>query len=384
MIELLLPVLLGALAAAVTASLVFALVNRMAMAVRAVDYPGGRRLQREAIPRMGGIAIAAGIAVGAFLPSLMIWQRWVERATSVQSSFLFIGTALVFAIGLADDIIGLSCIQRFLVQLVAAAGVVYGGWSFWHLYVPLLGEVGLGLWGGLVTVVWIVGVTNAINLLDGLDGLAGGVAAIIATSLLIFAWIQENALTVVLMSAIVGACLGFLRYNWAPAKIYMGDSGSLTLGFLLAVMSLRASMKGAAAVAILVPILALGLPVIDTLLVMAVRFLEKPQGPLLRRFARMFQADRNHIHHLMARTAPGRKQIVLVIYFVAACFCAMALVVAVSRSAVLGVALVVVEVIVVFLMRHLGVWREARALSVKHRRRVREGFLSGPDDSTFC
>src|SRR5205809_784972 len=376
MIELLLPVLLGALAAAVTASLVFPLVNRIAMAVRALDYPGGRRLQREAIPRMGGIAIAAGIAVGAFLPSLMIRQRWVERATSVQSSFLFIGTALVFAIGLADDIVALSCIQRFLVQVVAAGGVVYGGWSFGRLYVPLWGEVDLGLWGGLVTVVWIVGVTNAINLLDGLDGLAGGVAAIIGTSLLIFAWIQGNAVTVVLMSAIVGACLGFLRHNWAPAKIYMGDSGSLTLGFLLAVMSLRASMKGAAAVAILVPILALGLPVIDTLLVMAVRFVEKPQGSLLRRFARMFQADRNHVHHLMGRTAPGRKQIVLVIYSVAACFCAMALVVAVSRSAALGAALVVVEVLVVFLMRNLGVRREAQAVSLKQRRQVWEGYMA--------
>src|SRR5437867_7623941 len=375
MIELLLPVLLGALAAAVTASLVFPLVNRIAMAVRAVDYPGGRRLQREAIPRMGGIAIVAGIAVGAFLPSLMIWHRWVERATSVQSSFLFIGTALVFLIGLADDVIGLSCIQRFLVQVLAAVGVVYGGWSFGRLYVPLWGEVDLGLWGGLVTVVWIVGVTNAINLLDGIDGLAGGVAAIIATSLLIFAWIQGNALTVVLMSAIVGACVGFLRHNWAPAKIYMGDSGSLTLGFLLAVMSLHSSIKGPAAVAILVPILALGLPVIDTLLVMAVRFVEKPQGSLVRRFARMFQADRNHLHHVIARAAPERKQIVPVIYGVAASFCAMALLVAISRSAELGTALVVVEVLVVFLMRNLGVRRKARALSFKQRRQVREGFL---------
>src|SRR5207247_5090168 len=169
------------------------------------------------------------------------------------------GTALVFLIGLADDVIGLSCIQRFLVQVLAAVGVVYAGWSFGRLYLPLWGEVELGLWGGLVTVIWIVGVTNAINLLDGLEGLAGGVAAIIAARLLIFAWIQGNALTVFLMSAIVGACLGFLRHSWAPAKIYMGDSGSLTLGCLLAVMSLRASMKGAATVAILVPIIALGL-----------------------------------------------------------------------------------------------------------------------------
>ena len=380
MIQLLLASLIGALAAAATASLVFPLVNRIAMAVRALDYPGGRRVQREAVPRIGGIAIAAGIAAGALLPSLMVWQRWVERATSAQTSLLFIGTALVFLVGLADDVIGLSCIQRFLVQVVAAAGVVYGGWSFGHLYVPPWGEVDLGLWGGLVTVVWIVGVTNAINLLDGLDGLAGGVAAIIATSLLIFAWIQGNALTVVLMSAIVGACVGFLRYNWAPAKIYMGDSGSLTLGFLLAVMSLHASMKGAATVAILVPILALGLPVIDTLLVMAVRFIEQPPGSLLRRFSRMFQADRNHIHHLMARTAPGRKEIVLVIYFVAACFCAMALVVAVSRSAALGTALVVVEVVVVFLMRNSGVRREARVLSLQQRQQVRQRFMAGSND----
>ena len=377
MIELLLPVLLAALAAAVTASLVFPLVNRIAMAVRAVDYPGGRRLQREAIPRMGGIAIAAGIAAGAVLPSLIIWQRWVERARSVQSSLLFLGTVLVFLIGLADDVVGLSYIQRFLVQIVAAVGVVSGGWSFGHIYVPLWRELDLGFWGGVVTVLWIVGVTNAINFLDGLDGLAGGVAAIIATSLLIFAWIQGNALTVVLMSAIVGACLGFLRHNWAPARIYMGDSGSLTLGFLLAVMSLHASMKGAATVAILVPILALGLPVIDTLLVMAVRFIEKPQGSLLRRFARMFHADRNHIHHLMARAALGRKQIVLLIYFVAASFCAMALVVAVRRSAALGSALVMVEVLVVLLMRNLGLRREARFLSRQHRQEVRQGFMAG-------
>src|SRR5439155_23626224 len=137
-------------------------VKRVAWAVRPMDSPGRRRLQREAIPRMGGIAIAAGIAAGAVLPSLMLWQQWVERATSRQSSFLMLGTALVFLIGLFDDVIGLSCIQRFLVQVLAAVGVVYGGWSFGGLYIPLWGEVDLGLWGGLVTVVWIVGVTNAV------------------------------------------------------------------------------------------------------------------------------------------------------------------------------------------------------------------------------
>src|SRR3989442_13931225 len=140
MSELFLAGLLGALVAGATASLVFPLVNRIAMAVRAVDYPGGRRLQREAIPRMGGIAIAAGIATGTFLPSLMMWHRWVERATSVQSSLLFLGTVLVFLICLADDVIGLSCIQRFLVQIVAAVGAVYCA-------------VALGFWGSVITLI---------------------------------------------------------------------------------------------------------------------------------------------------------------------------------------------------------------------------------------
>ncbi len=374
MSELLLVGFLGGGVAAAAATLAFPLVRRIAMAVRAVDYPGGRHVHREAIPRMGGIAIGAGIAAGLALPVALLWKDCVGAVTPLQALTLLLGTCLIFIIGLVDDTVGLTPMQRFVVQVFAAAGVVYAGWSFSVLYVPLFGEIHLAFWGGLVTIVWIVGVTNAINLLDGLDGLAGGVAAIIATSLVVFAWIQGNPVTFILMSAIVGSCLGFLRHNWAPAKIYMGDSGSLTLGFLLSVMSMNASMKGAAAVAILVPILALGLPVIDTLLVMVVRFVEKPQGSALRRFGRMFQADRNHVHHLMARTAPSRKQIVLVIYCVAASFCLMALLVAVSRSAVLGVALVIVEVAVVALMRNTGIDSRARVLSLEQRRKVRAHF----------
>jgi len=179
------------------------------------------------------------------------------------------------------------------------------------------------------------------------------------------------------MSATAGSCLGFLRHNWEPAQIYLGDSGSLTLGFLLAVMSLRASMKGAATVAILTPVLALGLPVIDTLLVMVVRFVEKPEGSVLRRFERMFQADRKHIHHLLSRAAPARKHVVLVIYCVSALFCVMALAVAISRSAVLGLALAIVEMVVVFLMRNLAILQSARAISTK-RGSVRQNVLSVP------
>jgi UDP-GlcNAc:undecaprenyl-phosphate/decaprenyl-phosphate GlcNAc-1-phosphate transferase len=351
------------------------LVSRIAMAVRAMDYPGGRRVQHEAIPRMGGIAIAIGIAAGAVGPILLLSKNWGGSDGPWQLATLALTTGLVFLAGVAEDVIGLSCIQRLLLQVAAACGVVAAGWSLQLLYIPFWGDIHFGFSGTVLTVIWIVGVTNAINLLDGLDGLAGGVAAIIATTFLILAWIQGDALTLILMSATVGACIGFLRHNWEPAKIYMGDSGSLLLGFLLAVLSLHASIKGAATVAILTPILALGLPVIDTLLVMGVRFVEEPHGGLLGRCARMFQADRNHVHHLLTRIAPGRKQAVLAIYFVCAWFCVMALGVAVSRSAVLGIVLVLVEGGVVLLMRALAAFRRMGRLSVKQRREVRGSFF---------
>jgi UDP-GlcNAc:undecaprenyl-phosphate GlcNAc-1-phosphate transferase len=198
-------------------------------------------------------------------------------------------------------------------------------------------------------------VTNAVNLLDGLDGLAGGVVSIIASSMLVFSIWRQDFHTVLMLSAAVGACLGFLRKNWAPAQIYLGDAGSLTLGFILAIISIRSSIKAPAAIAILVPILALGLPVIDTLLVMLFRFTKRARGrPMVKRAARMFRADRSHLHHLLVRLGLSRQRIVLLIYIVAAAFCSMALVVATSRDAYLGMVLVGLEILVVFGMRQMG------------------------------
>lgn len=375
--------LLALLLSAATTLLLVPQAIRIAIGIGAVDVPGERRLGTSPTPRIGGIAIAAGIAAGAVLPALTLWFGFGSTVTPFEIYGLGIGTTLIFLTGLAEDIFGLSPAVRMMIQTVAATGVVAAGWSFEVLYVPFRGTVDLGLWGALLTVVWIVGVTNAVNLLDGLDGLAGGVAAIIATSLLIFATIQGRALTIVLMAAIVGACLGFLRHNWTPARIYMGDSGSLTLGFLLAVMSLHGSIKSAAAVAILVPILALGLPVIDTLLVMAVRLAERPQGPAIRRLARVFRADRNHLHHVMLRLGPERKHIVVALYSVAAVFCGMALVAGLSRSGPLGLALVSVEVGVVLIMRSLRVRSVIQTITEGQRQQVRDLFdkLKGAEDS---
>src|SRR5262249_3691992 len=213
---------------------------------------------------------------------------------------------------------------------VAAWPLVHAGWAFEVLRLPLLGEIHLGLFGGVVSLLWIVGVTNPINLIDGLDGLAGGVVAIISVSFPRLAMLQGEAGTGVPKAAVAGSCLGFLRHNWEPARVFMGDSGSLMLGFLLAATAVHSSLKAPAAVAILVPILALGVPVMDTLLVMTVRFLDRPKGPVTGRFLRMFHADRQHLHHLLSHVGGARSRIVTVIYLVVLSFCAMALVVAVT------------------------------------------------------
>ncbi len=372
MLEVLLYSLLAALLAFLVSSASIPLVRRVALAVRAVDYPGGRREQAEAIPRLGGVAVVLGLAAGGGSLVLLRWSDWGSGKDPVEMAGALVAICIIFLTGLLEDTVGLSTSIRFLLQGIAAMLVIAVGWSFESLYLPILGEIELGLLTGLVTLLWLVGVTNAINLLDGLDGLSGGIAAIIASTLLVFSLLRSDFLTALVMGAMVGACLGFLRHNWAPARIYMGDAGSLTLGFLLAIITAGSSIKSPTAVAILVPILALGLPVIDTLLVMAVRFFQRPHGSLVKRCAQMFHADRNHLHHLMVRLGPSRGRIVLIIYGVAATFCGMGLIVAMSKNARLGFFLVALEILVVLGMRHLGLHASALKISLRKREMLRE------------
>jgi UDP-GlcNAc:undecaprenyl-phosphate GlcNAc-1-phosphate transferase len=337
---------------------------RIAIALRAMDQPGGRKLQASAVPRLGGVAIFCGIGLAAGCAALGQWDVWGTAAAAKEILALACGTALVFAVGVADDLVGVGSGKKFLVELGAAGLLVaVGGWSFSVLRLPFVGAVDLGVFGGLVSLLWIVGVTNAINLIDGLDGLAGGVVAIIAASMLGYAVLQGSPGTVVLMAATAGACLGFLRHNRGPARTFMGDSGALTLGFLLAGTSVHSALKAPAAVAILVPILALGLPVMDTLLVMGVRFLDRPRRHPARRFLRMFRADRKHLHYLLGRVGARRPHVVTLIYAVVVAFCAMALVVAVTGQTNLGLSLVVIEFLVILSMRRLGrnAWRRPMA-----------------------
>lgn len=361
----------AAFVAALATNLMVPPVTRLAVALRALDHPDERRMQASSVPRLGGVAIVLGLALGGGVVAVSQWGRLGTGAGRGEVVALALGTGIVFLVGVLDDLVGVSAAKKFLFQLLAAWLLVRVGWSFEVLRLPGLGAVDLGLFRGVVSLLWIVGVTNAINLIDGLDGLAGGVAAIISASFLAYAILQGNPGTVILMASLAGACIGFLRHNWEPARIFMGDSGSLTLGFLLAATAVHSSIKAPATVAILVPILALGVPVMDTLLVMAVRFLDRPKGPFTTRFLRMFRADRNHLHHILEHFGGKRSRIVAVIYTVVLSFCALALVVAVTGQTALGVALVILEFSVVLAMRRLGMAMEARRLSQLQREEIK-------------
>jgi UDP-GlcNAc:undecaprenyl-phosphate/decaprenyl-phosphate GlcNAc-1-phosphate transferase len=366
-------ILFYALGAAVVAALLTNLmvppITRLAFALRALDHPDIRKLQTSAVPRLGGLAILVGLALGAGTAGVSRWGEWDSLQRS-EMLVLALGTGLVFLVGLIDDLVGVSVAKKFFCQILAGGLLVQMGWSFEVLRLPIVGEVDLGWLGPALSLLWIVGVTNAINLIDGLDGLASGVVAIVATSLLTYSIVQGNAGTVLLMAATAGSCLGFLRHNWKPAKIFMGDSGSLTLGFLLAATTVHSSLKAPAAVAILVPLLALGLPVIDTLLVMMVRFLDRPHSPLAERFLRMFHADRRHLHHLLAHFGAEHTGIVKVLYLVALSFCGMALLVAFTGETTLGAALIILEFSVVFAMRRMGITMAARKLAEAQRQEL--------------
>ncbi|HSM50320.1 MAG TPA: MraY family glycosyltransferase [Thermoanaerobaculia bacterium] len=366
---------MAAVVAALVTNLLVPLVLRLAQAYSVIDKPDGERKSHDgAVPRLGGLAVGAGLAFGAAVPMSFHWDRWIASIPRGELVAFLVAMTIVFLVGLVDDMLGLSPLKKLAGEVVAAVVLVEAGWQFSYFWLPVFGQIDLGVGGWFVSVIWLVGVTNAINLIDGLDGLAAGVVAIIAGSLVAYSIWVGNPASVALLAAMTGACLGFLRHNWEPARIFLGDSGSLVLGFLLAAISLHSTFKAEATVAILLPLLALGLPVIDTLLVMAVRFLEESGRSVPARLRRVVEADRQHLHHLLGNLVRRRRRIVLALWGTAAVFCAMALVVVVEGAPELGLVLLGVQIVAVFLLRRLGFARAARAQAEKERARMRQAL----------
>lgn len=314
------------------------LVRKLAYKVGAIDVPKDeRRVHNKPIPRLGGLAIFLG-----FITAVLITTRVSNKLWGV-----LIGATIIVIMGYFDDIKPLPAKVKFLVQIVAAVVVMYFGVKIDIVTNPLhfvFKEqsiiIRLGIWSYPLTLFWIVGVTNALNLIDGLDGLAAGIAGISSVTLFMLA-ISNNQLYIApLALMLAGSAVGFLPYNFNPAKIFMGDTGSQFLGYMLAVLSVMGVLKSAAALSILVPILAIGLPIFDTLFAMLRRLLSGKS---------MMEADKGHLHHRLLDAGLSQRQAVLTLYSISA-------VLGFSAIAIVEVTLKVAVILVfaVFLLVSMG------------------------------
>ena len=280
------------------------IVKAFAQKVGAMDVPGEeRRVHDHPIPRMGGLAIFFG-----FLLSVLLF---VPISLPLQG--ILLGCVIIVATGAIDDIISINAWVKLLMQILAAVVAVLHGVEINVLANPALWSsqeyLILGALSIPITILWIVGITNSVNLIDGLDGLAVGVSTISSLTMLVIALVVSDNSVALVLAALVGACVGFMPYNLNPAKIFMGDTGSLLLGYVLATMSILGLFKFATIVSFAVPLLAIAVPLFDTVFAFTRRIL-KGQSPM--------QADRGHFHHRLIDMGLSQKQAVAVLYSISA------------------------------------------------------------------
>ncbi len=272
-------------------------VGRFARILGVVDQPGeSRRLHLRPIPRLGGIALLLGI----FVPALAFLQLGGAYRG------ILLGAAIATCVGVVDDFRGLPWWGKLGGQVTAAAVAVGAGVQIDRFTFPFLGIQDLPAWVGVpATMIWIVAIMNMVNFLDGMDGLAAGICAIAGSTFAVIALSLGKPEAAILAAIVAGACFGFLHHNFYPARIFMGDSGALLLGFILATLSVQGLLKTAATVALFFPLLVLAIPIVDTSFVLAKRL--KYRRPL-------YEADRTHLHHRFANIGFSQRRAALYMY----------------------------------------------------------------------
>jgi len=307
------------IAAAALAVAVTPAVRAAALQLDVVDRGGPRRVHRGPVPRLGGVVLlAAGSAALGAAEALGIGVVELLESYGWHLGWLAAGAALVLGLGIADDARGVPPAAKLALQTLAALIALAGGYGFSAVSNPFTGgAIALGPLGGVVSVLWIVGITNAFNLIDGLDGLAAGTGLIASITLFLVALVQNRPDAALMAITLAGVLSGFLRFNFSPASIFLGDAGSLLLGYLLAVLSIQSLLKGPATVVILVPLLTLGLPILEAVVTVARR-------TFVKGVASVFQADQAHIHHRLLDLGMTQRRAVLLLYGVCAGFGALA------------------------------------------------------------
>ena len=291
-----------AMAAALVASIILTpLVIKLAFRIGAVDRPNYRKVHASVMPRIGGLAI-----FGAFLIGYAILLPKDDHVTGI-----LIGALIIIVVGFLDDMLEITAKAKLAGQLAAAIVVVaWGGLQIEFINLPFIGQFDFGYLSIPITIIWIIGITNAINLIDGLDGLAAGVSTIALIAIAVMAMIMGNMFVVATASILAASSLGFLFYNFHPAKIFMGDTGSLFLGFMISVLALL-GFKNVAVVSLVIPVIILGIPISDTFfaIVRRIRMKQSITAP-----------DKSHLHHCLLRSGFSHRQTVLIIYALAILF----------------------------------------------------------------
>ena len=322
-------------------------VKKLAIKVGAVDKPNARKVHTHAIPRLGGLAIYVGF-MAAVLFCVPVRHELLG---------LLLGCTAIVALGIWDDICNIPAKVKLVGQIVAACIPIAFGIQIEWLTNPFGTLIVLPELVAIpVTIFWIIGFTNTVNLIDGLDGLAAGVAFIASVSMFLLAYTMNQYLPAMIIVAMAGAALGFLQYNFNPAKIFMGDTGSMLLGYTMAVAAVLGLVKTAATIALVVPLIALGLPILDTLFAIIRR---KMSG------VPIFQPDKGHLHHRLLALGMSQKQAVLIMYFVSIVLGIVALFVAnVSYQTGIATVLVVLAVII-YTAKRLGILQKTTANSTR-------------------
>lgn len=335
--------------AALIASLVLTpAVILLAEKTGAMDAPNARKVHTKPIPRIGGLAIYAGFMAAVVFVAV---KFGLDGESLKETIGLIVSGSLIVALGLVDDYKNLPAKIKLLGQICAAAVLVVGfGVRIDFVTDPFGGYLYLEWFAIPATMFWLVGLTNTVNLIDGLDGLAAGVAAIASFTILLIALEQNFVLVAVLTAALAGAAIGFLKYNFHPAEIFMGDTGSMFLGFMLAGISVTGAVKSVAAIALIVPIFALGLPILDTTFAIVRR---------VRGGVPIFKPDKGHLHHRLLSVGFTQRQAVLLMYVISALFGLSAIALTEVSCQIAAVILLLVVAAIIYGVRKLGIARPA-------------------------
>lgn len=315
------------LSGAVLSLVLTPLVRSASLALGLVDAPGGRKVHSDAVPRVGGLAVI--VAAASSLAAGYLIRRSGGQSVPPLDTLtpILLGAVLVFAIGLFDDVRALPVWPKLTVQAAAALAVMLAGLLIERI--TIAGQTWqLGSLAWVVTFAWIVGLTNAFNLIDGIDGLAAGITVIAGTACAAVLILRGHPAEAMLLASLVGAALGFLVYNFAPASIFLGDGGSLTIGFVLATTAIAGWQKGTTALAAGVPLLIFALPIADAASALIRRARHRSTGRsfsiggLLRQIV---EPDREHIHHRLTALGWSARRTVIVLYGVTVMLSALAL-----------------------------------------------------------